>query len=712
MSEIRLDGCATSPLASYLKALGVLRLVGEQADPHARGAWSQVFTLDTSLSEDELCSFFLDTYMPSPVVSPWNSDGGFSRDGKRTSEKVLTAISGTSDGRLETYRQAIFTGWELVDDSAWAAQSKGERVNTCRNWLPDEALPWLDASVVLSEGEPSFPPLLGTGGNLGRMEISSNYMQRLGDALGVPVLAKRSAPRERRVAWLRQALFGRGTPKPVSGGIGQYDPGLAAHGKVNPWDFVLLIEGALLLASGIAQRAASAGRGTPAMPFTVTASPVGYATATEGEDPRAELWLPVWRGPMGVEEARRLFQEGRLRLGRRIARTGLDAARAAASLGADRGIDSFARYVFVERFGQGIFAVDAGRLSVRERPETGLFSSLDGWLNRLRRIYRSQPLPDHLAALLRSVEQAEFAVAGGAGPDQLLELLAAVARLERGIGRSGALRAQIRPLAQLRADEWLPHIYRGTIEFRLAAAFASLRGKDGTGLRHLLRPVQRTRTGLEWRDRGAPVAGFGHLPLLDVLAEVHTTRMIQRSQEHVRPPGGREPRPDDPAIDVRPPAYEYGRRAVPADLAALLDGRVDLDELQRYLTGLLIFEQWKDDHDTDESGLPPDPLWRFLAPFHYGSPLKVGDVKVTLGPGPAWARQLRDGQLADVLHDATRKLRAAHLTPLIDPRHVTHDGMDTTRLSAALLLRVPFATARASLRCCTTDELPLLKGAS
>ena len=34
-----LGGCAPAPLAHYLKALGILRLVSEQADSSARGFW-------------------------------------------------------------------------------------------------------------------------------------------------------------------------------------------------------------------------------------------------------------------------------------------------------------------------------------------------------------------------------------------------------------------------------------------------------------------------------------------------------------------------------------------------------------------------------------------------------------------------------------------------------------------------------------------------
>jgi len=36
-NEIVLGGCTTEPLSNYLKALGILRIVSEQADPEARG---------------------------------------------------------------------------------------------------------------------------------------------------------------------------------------------------------------------------------------------------------------------------------------------------------------------------------------------------------------------------------------------------------------------------------------------------------------------------------------------------------------------------------------------------------------------------------------------------------------------------------------------------------------------------------------------------
>jgi len=56
----RLDGCSPIPLASYLKALGILRLVSEQADPEARAWWEgDRFLLASHLDEPELIEFFL-----------------------------------------------------------------------------------------------------------------------------------------------------------------------------------------------------------------------------------------------------------------------------------------------------------------------------------------------------------------------------------------------------------------------------------------------------------------------------------------------------------------------------------------------------------------------------------------------------------------------------------------------------------------------------
>src|SRR5690349_9893729 len=74
MNMIRLPGCHPEPLLSYLKALGVFRLVAEQADPAARAMWQDdVFVLQTALATNDLVAFFLSDYKPTPIIVSWSS---------------------------------------------------------------------------------------------------------------------------------------------------------------------------------------------------------------------------------------------------------------------------------------------------------------------------------------------------------------------------------------------------------------------------------------------------------------------------------------------------------------------------------------------------------------------------------------------------------------------------------------------------------------
>jgi CRISPR-associated protein Csx17 len=75
----RLDGCRPTPLAHYLKALGILRLVAQQKDTAARGWWrDNVFHLATTLDRDQLEKFFLNQYSPTPMTASWLPRSGYS----------------------------------------------------------------------------------------------------------------------------------------------------------------------------------------------------------------------------------------------------------------------------------------------------------------------------------------------------------------------------------------------------------------------------------------------------------------------------------------------------------------------------------------------------------------------------------------------------------------------------------------------------------
>ncbi len=107
-----LTGCSPAPLANYLKALGILRLVGEQADGNARGWWQdEHFCLLTTLSRAELESFFLEKYEPTPLLSPWNKGCGFFKAG----DPGLAPLETSKASRFARFRGGVVEARKLLD---------------------------------------------------------------------------------------------------------------------------------------------------------------------------------------------------------------------------------------------------------------------------------------------------------------------------------------------------------------------------------------------------------------------------------------------------------------------------------------------------------------------------------------------------------------------------------------------------------------------
>lgn len=521
--DVILGGCTPEPLAHYLKALGALRVVAEQVDPAARGAWrGDRFVLRSSLDADGLVDFFARRYAPTPIVAPWNGGSGFFAGDQRAG---IDAIRGSGSERLAAYRQTIAACERVL--AAMRLEAKPDKdqkpalVARLRGEVPDAALAWLDAAVVLADAELRFPPLLGTGGNDGRLDFSNNQMQRVAELVAEP------APE-----LLRAALFGdpaRGLVKgkaigqfhPAGAGGANAAPGFDRDSLINPWDYVLMLEGALVFAGAVTRRLEAASPGTMAFPFSVRASASGYASAASAdEEGRDELWLPLWSAPAGRSELLALFAEGRAKVrgaGRgRPAVTGVDFARAISGLGVARGIESFVRYGFQVRNGLSYLATPLGRWRVagRASAQVELLAPLDGWLDRLRQAATARHAPASLARAWRRLEGAILELCGvaGEGPEERLAVqavLVALGAVEAAIDRSRPDDV-LRPVPAL-PRAWLERAGDDTPEFRLAAALAS------AGLRERLVHVRadaRTRR-VEWmpreRDDGRTVWGEGDL---------------------------------------------------------------------------------------------------------------------------------------------------------------------------------------------------------
>lgn len=113
-----LKGCSPAPLANYLKALGILRLIVEQrADREARGWWQgEHFCLLSKLTRDELETFFLKTYEPTPLLSPWNKGCGFFK----ANDPGLAPLESSRAARFERFRYGVTQSRLLLDAVAQA----------------------------------------------------------------------------------------------------------------------------------------------------------------------------------------------------------------------------------------------------------------------------------------------------------------------------------------------------------------------------------------------------------------------------------------------------------------------------------------------------------------------------------------------------------------------------------------------------------------
>ena len=219
--EIRLEGCKTMPLMAYLKALGVLRTVAEQADGNVCGSWrGGAFVLQTNLDADGLVHFFLERYRPTPVIAPWAGGSGFFGSDNR---EAIDAISKSKSDALVRFALLIRQVQELLSElgikNKPSPEEKQELLRRYRRELPDGFVDWMDAALVLHAAGQSFPPLLGTGGNDGRLDFTQNYMQRL-----VSLGFAGAGLVDEAEAWLRQALFATSARDLISAAVGQVRP--------------------------------------------------------------------------------------------------------------------------------------------------------------------------------------------------------------------------------------------------------------------------------------------------------------------------------------------------------------------------------------------------------------------------------------------------------------------------------------------------------
>lgn len=680
-----LTGCSPTPLAFYLKGLGVLRVVSEQKDEEARGWWQdEHFCLLTRLDRAELERFLLEEYSPTPVFNPWGARSGFYSGGsERSARTSLEEIERSSSPRFAPFRAMIaeirsaitkLGGTKPCDE-----ETKALLVNRLRKRVRSGGEEWLSAVMVLVGEEIRSPALMGTGGNEGSGSYTSNYFSALVDCV------------IRRSCDHALGLFSDSHGSDVkaipayswAGSFGQFLPG----GEGSAWDLVLAMEGAVLLRSTVALRSSTQSRARRflASPFYFPAHAVGSGSTAAIDEfsvnkgrrnpGRGEQWFPLWEVPVRLSEVEAVFAEGRCSVRRRHAAATLQAAEAVARLGVARGIQAFARYGYLQRNNMAShFAVPLGRIVVRRRALARLSDDLVPWLDRLHSLARRDTPPDRFIHVERQLADTLFAaLTHDDAPARWQAVLAAAVAVEE-IQTTGT-GFEAGPIPPLDPD-WLAATDDGTPEWRLARALGSAAGsysptsQPRDPVRHHWLPLDARARRFEKDERrlrrDPRVVVTGRDPVGDLGALV-VRRLIEAAQG-----GDRTLR----LVSAR------GCGTHPADLARVVAGEVDLGRVSALARALMAvrWERWRPPRsEIVPRGEWPDEAWMALRLAHLPWPLADGR---SIKTDESIVRRLLAGDGAAAVQAALRRVREGGLAP---PLNGACTDPETARLWAAAL---------------------------
>ena len=508
---ILFEGCTPTPLSSYLKALGIFRLIANPsnhvresaADSRVRCWWAEDhLCFQSRLNHENLLRFFLEDYAPSPIIAPWNGGSGFYPNDNKSAFDLLSNQDDIAE-RFSPIRKAIEIAEKEIEKLELTERPtdtvKARLISVLRSKYPESALNWIDAVLAFSRGRLSFPPLLGTGGNDGRLDFTNNFMQRLVSVeTGLfDVRTGKPFPNTKRL--LRTSLFGDMSQGLYRVSIGQFHPGSAGgpnatsaayegDASVNPWDFIFALEGSIMFAGAATRRHQSATDSGASFPFMVKTVGAGHGgiSSVDEEASRAEFWAPLWNQPASYRELAALLKEGRAVLNGKTARDGLDFARAAASLGTSRGVECFERYGFVMRSGKAYLAVPLGKRKVSSEVTDAakLINDLDyrGWFDNVRRFARKNNSSSHGRQILKQLEDSLFEMTKtDVSPRSVQSTLAILGDLVLWLAKSGGSLDEKPPPPPRLSSEWVLKANDGTYEYRVASALASLGWQTGTG---------------------------------------------------------------------------------------------------------------------------------------------------------------------------------------------------------------------------------------
>ncbi len=644
--KIILDNCNSTPLSSYLKSLGVFRILSTQYNKDILAYWeSDNFVIESSsLNKEELLNFILSKYKPSSIISPWinmssiylhrpnhwNNNGAYNLIMKTDDLRFKQIKNDMVDlSKIEAFSYLYKTPKEFVKEfekdfnilnvdeknrgkirSSLESVSNDNETNAIselyqtnenikrlvdyyeknivnkidiraksRALLSDTFVDWIDSCVVLDSNLKKInTPLLGTGGNEGDMDYATKFQTYI-----VDMLIKKDHSKD----LLESALFNlkpnNNLKKDKIGKFyparsGGYNQGNSIESKdftMNPWDFILLIEGLLIWSNSISKKDSLNQKNYLMSPFTVKLSPVGY-TSSHIKDPSAsksfETWIPIWKNPAHLEEISSLFKIGRVVFNNKAARNGIEFIEAIKTLGVDKGPTSFIRYVTsVRRGDKNFLAIPVSIMPIDYDKKISSLSEINrmtGVFKRLKPKIESATYNNILDNILRSTYN--FSIQDSSTNAQKLLTSLGLAESFVWKNKDGYSKGLSKPIGLL-SSKWILYANDNSPEFRIALAVASVTGSIGS-IRQDIEPIDST--GNKWLDSNLVwIPSWIGINLYEKMANTVYRRLIKAEQSESK------------KIPLQGKFY-----ATLEDVSKYIDGLLDENKIENLILGLLLID--------------------------------------------------------------------------------------------------------------------------
>jgi len=575
------SACSSDSLLGYLKALGLFRILNEQAGKDIKCSWKDgVFSIDSELDIEDVLEFFLYRYTPSTIMVPWSSGEFFQKDDDRAwdpggnykvtnknpktrdessgSQALVTNFLATDSKRLKRYREGLKDVLaDLRDhgiDKATLKEVKDKFLRRLRGKLDETFVRFVDVTRLPLPQQSAINSLLGSGGgNDSRFDYGVNFMMALWEVLpdfhpeeekiedksrNSLLLALDGEFREPLLKSDKSSNFYR----PIEAKAPNATPGKLSGKRRNPWDFVLALEGTLLLSGAISRRHGTKSLSRSSFPFMVSSSFGASSTGVPAEDnsqnlANQEFWLPVWSNFISKGELETVFGEGRLSSKQTWSSDTIEARKALSGLSIDRGLDGYERFrITYGRKGKTLLSLHEGYVPVPEYPSgrTKGTDDLDLLRDRLRRAAfpggqdRAEP---RYAGSLHKFEQTLYEAIDRDDTSHYLRLFRTISTLEQESARRGES-SDIPPITGL-SPRWIDQIYGDRPEIRLGLSLAAIRNRTVGPMRAYLEPIDWTSDSPfvnQFDDNEKNRACWANRSLPANLVEVLSRRLLDYSR--------------------------------------------------------------------------------------------------------------------------------------------------------------------------------------